>query len=163
MPLPLLRKIRYSLKYRIAAIIFLLEAIMMTTVLGVTLNYSMDESRKQLAVNEKVILNLLGNLSRIALLTAEYDELQPYIEQVVTDPNVTAVLLANAKNKVVVSNQYSYLGRPVPTFISDDTRHWRTLSIRNSSGQLGTLAMQFSEENLLETNQDVLNLAITIA
>lgn len=136
---------------------------MMATVLGVTLTYSMEETRKQLAVNEQVMLNLLGDLSRIALLTAEYDELQPYIEQVVNDPNVSAVLLANNKNTVVVSNRYSYLGRPIPNFINGESRHWRSLTIDNKAGNLGTLAMQFSEENLIKTNKEVMNLGITIA
>jgi len=136
---------------------------MMATVLGVTLSHSMEESRKQQAVNEKIMLSLLADLSRIALLTAEYVELQPYIEQVVNDPNVITVLVADNNHKVVLSNQYSYLGRPLPKFIHGETRHWRSQEIRNRAGFLGTIAMQFSEEELIKANRDVMNLAITVA
>lgn len=162
-PVKLFSRIRYSLKYRIAVIIFLLEALMMATVLGVTLSYSMEESRKQRVETEQVMLNLLADLGRIALLTAEYDELQPYVEKVVNDPTVSAVVLADSQDKIVVSNRYSYFGRQIPKFINDETRHWASVEIRNSTGKIGTLAIQFSEENMLQTNQEVMNLGITIA
>lgn len=87
--------IRYSLKYRIAGIIFILEAIMMTSVLGVTLSYSMKKSQQHRATTETVMMNLLGDLGRIALFTAEYGELQAYIEQVVEDPYIETVVLAD--------------------------------------------------------------------
>ncbi|NIQ12642.1 MAG: hypothetical protein GWO08_22520, partial [Gammaproteobacteria bacterium] len=69
---------RHSLKYRIAVIIFILELIMMGAVLGVTLSHSLETSQQHLTDSESVLLDLLGDLSRIALITAEYDELQPY-------------------------------------------------------------------------------------
>jgi len=136
---------------------------MMATVLGVTLNYSLNENRKHLEISEQVMLNLLGDLSRIALLTAEYDELQPYIDEVIADPHVETVLLVNHKNRVVVSSEYSYIGRPVPELGNTETRIWRYREISNASGSLGGLAIRFSNKNLLQTNHEVFNLGVRIA
>ncbi|MFV2056016.1 MAG: hypothetical protein ACC707_06075, partial [Thiohalomonadales bacterium] len=69
-----------SLKYRIAAIIFLLEAMMMAAVLATTyVNHSRSLDYQSQA-HEQVLLNLLGELSRVTFLTSEYSEIQSYIE-----------------------------------------------------------------------------------
>ena len=123
---------RFSLKYRIAAIIFVLEAFMMAAVLSMTLTHSLEDNKQQLNVNEQVLMNLLGDLSRIALLTAEYDELQPYIESVVADPNVVNVYLTDTKSRIVVSNKVEDIGNPLPDVKSDDYSIWRHRTIKNA-------------------------------
>jgi signal transduction histidine kinase/DNA-binding NarL/FixJ family response regulator len=158
-----LSRLRWSLKYRIALIIFVLEAAMMAAVLGVTLNYSRNETVKQLLANEQVLLQMLGDLSRVALLTSEYDELQPYIEEVVRDPHVRTVLLADRRGRVVVSNEYSFIGRELPTFGDTPTLHWLIRPVVNVGGNIGTLAIRFSHEELDRTNREVLNLGVSIA
>jgi signal transduction histidine kinase/DNA-binding response OmpR family regulator len=159
----LLHRLRHSFKFRIAAIIFLLEAVMMGAVLGVTLRISQAETEKQMEANEQVMHHLLGNLSRVALLTAEYDELQPYIEEVVRDPHVNLVLLANRRGRVVVSNEHARIGQPLPSFENSNRLRWLTREIHNSSGQIGTLAVRFSHAQLLETGREVRNLGVSIA
>ena len=158
-----LPRIRSSLKYRIAVIIFILEGLMMAAVLGVTLSYSQNESEKQLAINEQIMIQLLANLSRIALLTSEYDELQPYIEQVVKDPNIESVLLTDRRGRVVVSSDHDYIGVTLPEFNNTDTLRWQSLNITNSNGHLGSIAIRFSHENLIQTNRAARNLGISIA
>jgi signal transduction histidine kinase/response regulator of citrate/malate metabolism len=159
----LFHRIFSSLKYRIAAIIFLLEAGMMAAVLGVTLNHAQTETEKQLAANEEVMIQLIADLSRIALITSEYDELQPYIEQVVRDPHVRTILLADRRDRVVVSNKHEYLGKQMPGQASDEMGRWLTQRINNYSGKIGTLAIRFSRENLMETSRKARALGITIA
>lgn len=154
---------RFSLKYRIAAIIFVLEAFMMAAVLSMTLTHSLEDNKQQLNVNEQVLMNLLGDLSRIALLTAEYDELQPYIESVVADPNVVNVYLTDTKSRIVVSNKVEDIGKPLPNVKSDEYSIWRHRTIKNASSTLGTLVINFSHKRLLESNQGALNLGVTIA
>ncbi len=162
MPASPLRKIRHSLKFRIAVIIFLLEAVMMTTVLSVTLRYSLIESRKQLGLSEAVMMRLLGDLSRSGLLTEEYDDLQPYIEQVVNDPHIDSVFLANYKGRVVVSNEHSYIGKALPVFRNTPGRIWVVHDLTDSNGKLGTLAIRFSHAGLLAINQRLFRLGISI-
>lgn len=155
--------LRYSLKYRIALIIFILEAIMMTSVLGVTLSYSMKKAQQQRSTTETVMLNLLGDLSRIALLTAEYGELQAYIEQLVNDPYIETVVLADRDSNVVVTSELSLIGLRLPDYNSSETQHWLSTSIANQSGELGTLAIKFSNEALYQANREVMNLGIWTA
>ena len=61
-----------SLKYRIAATIFALEIVLFGSVLWMTLGHSMSSIHGQIASTESVTLQLLGDLSRSALLTDEY-------------------------------------------------------------------------------------------
>ncbi|MDH4133985.1 MAG: ATP-binding protein [Gammaproteobacteria bacterium] len=159
----LLRRVRSSLKYRIAAIIFLLEAVMMAAVLGVTLSYSRHETEKHLAANEQVMMQLLADLSRVALFTAEYDDLQPYMEEVVRDPRVSTVLLADRRGRVVVSSEHGAIGKPMPDLESDPARRWLSREITSGGRPIGVLAMRFSHEDLQRINREVWNLGVSIA
>ena len=104
-----------SLKYRIALIIFLLEAMMMAFVLWGTLTYSLEKRSTQLASSEQAMLNIIGGMSRIALLTEEYADLQPYIEGVLTDPHIVRVLLVDTDGRVVASTHLYRYGRAATT------------------------------------------------
>ena len=152
-----------SLKYRIAVIIFLLEAVMMAFVLGITLTEYRDSSREQAHKNEEVLMQLLADLSRIALFTGEYDELQPYIEHVIDDPRVEQVTLLDDRGTVVVSSDVADVGKPFLPDGSDADEYWLHKPIRNAAGQLGTLAIQISDKPLLAANQRVLDKGIQVA
>ena len=53
-----LKNFRHSLKFKITAIILLLEALMLAAVLGITLNVSLKENTKQWEIKEQeMILN----------------------------------------------------------------------------------------------------------
>lgn len=141
---------------------------MMTSVLSVTLNYSMKKSQQQRASTEKVMINLLSDLSRIALLTAEYGELQAYIEQIVDDPYIETVLLADRKNNIAVTSKLDQIGMKLSDYNAKhgqqlESQHWQTKLIVNPSGSIGTLAIKFSNKSLYEANREVMNLGISIA
>ena len=155
--------LRFSLKYRIAVVILSLEIVVMVLALGTTLKKYTDSNREQWAVAERVQLNLLSDLSRIALLTAEYDELQPYIEQAVADPHTERVLLVDRNDRVVVSSMVDDVGKNRPALIDTDERFWRTQEIANATGRVGMLAINFSHSELLATNRSAMDLGITIA
>ncbi|MDH5444989.1 MAG: ATP-binding protein [Gammaproteobacteria bacterium] len=165
-----IHNLRYSLKYRIALVIFILEACMMASVLGVTLNYSLKKSQQQRVATESVTMELLSNLGRAALFTSEYDEIQTYIEQVVDDPHIETIILTNRRGSVAVSNKLELIGREIPGHTKEhgidhdeNQEHWEVKEINNSSGTLGTLAIQFSNKSLFEANREVMSLGITIA
>lgn len=154
---------RLSLKYRIAGIIFLLEAVMMAAVLSATLNQNLEANRRQAAVNEQVLLTLLADLSRIALFTTEYDELQPYIEKVIDDPNVKKILLTDEHDRIVVSSDFSDVGNPRPNLDNTPEAFWRSQKIVNSAGALGEIAINFSHAQLLAANRKALDTGVSIA
>ena len=89
-----------SFKYRIAVTIFALEAILIAVVLWGTLRYSMDHVRQQAARTDEVTIRLLNDLSRTALLTDEYAELQAFIEGDQKDPRIRAVIIADAADPI---------------------------------------------------------------
>lgn len=155
--------LRLSLKYRIAIVILCLEVVVMVLALGTTLKKYTDSNREQWAVAERVQLNLLSDLSRIALLTAEYDELQPYIEQAISDPHTERVLLIDRHDRVVVSSNVDDVGTTAPPFIDTEERFWRTQEIINASGRIGMLAINFSHSELLAANRSAMDQGVAIA
>ena len=156
-----------SLKYRIAAIIFALEAIMMAVVLSLTLNSYFNANTELSTKNELVLMNILSDLGRVALFNAEYDEFQPYVEEIVANPIVEKVLLLDHDNRVVVSSDVTDVGRISPPINNlhnpSKSHYWRVNKIANSSGVLGKLAIMFSHESLVSANKKATDLGIATA
>ena len=152
-----------SLKYRIAVVIFLLEAAMMSIVFYTTVSRSQEINEKQLEVNEKVIVDLIGDLSRFALFTFEFDDLQSYIEKIAEDPHVVKVLIIDRKNRITASSNVNDIGMPIPQLINTDYEYWFLKEVRNASGVLGSVAVNFSNAELIAAKKEVLFLGIRIA
>jgi signal transduction histidine kinase/CheY-like chemotaxis protein len=152
--------VRFSLKYRIAIVIFLLEAVVISLALVATLESNFESSRAQYAKSEDVLLTLLGDMSRIALVTAEFDELQPYVEQVVADPHVGKVWLADRRDRIVVSSDAADLGSPLPSLSDTPKSFWKTQEISNAAGKTGMLAVNFSHAQLHAANRQALDAGI---
>ncbi len=148
-----------SLKFRIAASIFLLEAVMMVLVLSQTLQFSRESSREQLAVNEQVLLDLFSDLSQTSLFTVEFSELQQYAEKLVQDPHIRKVLVANASGVVVVSSSFAEVGNRLPgTFTDTPEMFWRKREIGS-----GMVAIQFSNKELNDATWRVTRRGLVIA
>src|SRR5688572_13098389 len=94
------RPLEMSLKYRIAATIFALEVLVIGTVLWITLGHSTRTVREQIARTEGVTLQLLADLSRAALLTDEFTDLQTFIEGATRDPRVITIVVSSAEGHV---------------------------------------------------------------
>jgi diguanylate cyclase (GGDEF)-like protein len=152
-----------SLKYRIAAVIFLLEAVMMSVVFYSTISRSQEINEKQLEVNEKVILDLIGDLSRFALFTFEFDDLQTYIEKITEDPHVVKVLIIDRKDRIAASSNVNDIGVSTPELISSANEYWLMKEVKNSSGILGRVAINFSNADIIAAKKEVLFLGIRIA
>ncbi|WP_455211884.1 putative bifunctional diguanylate cyclase/phosphodiesterase [Kaarinaea lacus] len=152
-----------SLKYRIAAVIFILEAVMMGVVFTVTLTRSDQINLQQLAVNEGIITSLLGDLSRTALFAGDYDELQPYIEKIVQDSSIVKVVVVDRNSRVGACSDASDIGKMLPPLISEGDTYWRAYTIKNSAQILGTVAINFSHSQFKRARQEVVELGIQIA
>jgi signal transduction histidine kinase len=155
-----------SLKYRIALMIFLLEAVMMGFVLWQTLGASLQSSREQLTANEQAMLGLVGGVGRIALLTEDYADMQPYLEEVLDDPRVSRALLADVDGRVVASTRPGDVGMTLQSVLdqpADGDLFWRTREIRSAAGLLGELGIEFSNDALVEAFTRARNLGVSIA
>jgi diguanylate cyclase (GGDEF)-like protein/PAS domain S-box-containing protein len=157
-------KLRFSsLRYRIAATILVLEAVMMVLVLSQTLTLSVQASRNQQSAHEEATLTAASEISRNALLWEEYSELLPYIRSVPYVGGVTHAFVADQRDVVVASTDLALLGRPIPPLESSNTEFWRTRHIANQNEKLGTLAIRFSNAKLLEAIKGARNFGIWIA
>ena len=150
----------YSLKFRIAACIFALEAVMMFLVLGQTLGFSEENTRLQLAQNEQAILDVFADLGQNALFTRDYGDLQQYAEKLTKDPHILKVMVSDRDRRIVVSTDFSELGSAFPVIFAETAeRFWRTKAV----GNLGMIAMQYSNRELIETSQRAVKRGIAIA
>ena len=148
-----------SLKFRIAFSIFILEAVMMILVMSQTFQLSRENTREQLTANEQVILDLLADLSKTSLFTVEFSELQQYSENLLKDPHITKVLVANRAGIIVVSSQFSEVGSRVPEkFIDTHEMFWRSRDVGT-----GVVAARFSNRELIDATWRVTRRGIIIA
>lgn len=152
-----------SLKYRIAIIIFLLEAVMLSVVLQQTLGQSFDASSKHISNNENAILNIIAGISKSALITEEYVELQPYIEHLISGTDATQIYLSNADNTIVASNSLGDIGKQFPKLEDKINYNWQSIKISNTSGLMGVLAIEFSNKELSNSHIDARDFGISIA
>lgn len=107
-----------SLKYRIATIIFILEAVMVGIILWQTLDHSQMMIRNQLASHDRAVLEIMGGISRIAFLTEEYADFQPYLENLLEDSRIQQVLLLDSRGIVVAGSDPDIVGEPPPQIFS---------------------------------------------
>ncbi len=153
----------HSLRYRIAATIFLLEVIMMTTVLWIVLGMLSNSARDQVEELEEVASGMLAQLSRPALLTEEYSQLQPYMERMRSDPHLLRILLLDSSRRVVAGTDLQYVGQSAPDYLPGIDSYWRVYEIHNAAEHLGTLAIQFSSLRIIKAERQARTTGILIA
>ena len=136
---------------------------MMTAVLWQTLSSSLDATRKLHEENDKVMLQLLADLSSTALLTEELADVQLYFQQVLQQPTVKHVLLTDVNDRVVASSNVGDVGNSLPALSDSADRYWRSQPVVSGAGNLGLLAIEFSNEALVAANSKARNLGVTIA
>ena len=151
------------LKFRIAVTISLLLTVLVTTLLWVTLSYSMKNVRDQIAVSESVALQLIGDLSRSALVTEDYANLQSFIQATQQDPRIETVILADTRGQIVVATKPEFIGGALPRLNASEHRYWRTGEVTGHSNVLGTLAIEFSNTALVAAYKKIRNVALAVA
>lgn len=154
---------RLSLRYRIALVIFLLEACMLAAVLSVSLSQSRSTAADFNAASQKASLDLLSNLSVTALLTGEYSDYQLYIDDVKKQPSIVRILLVDAREQVVASTQVDDVGHKKVEVVKLQEAGWRIQPVDSAAGVLGTLFVQYSDAALTASYHKTRNLALGVA
>jgi diguanylate cyclase (GGDEF)-like protein/PAS domain S-box-containing protein len=154
---------KLSLRYRIALVIFLLEACMLASVLGVTLSQSQQTAREFNTASQKASLDLLSNLSITALLTSEYSDYQLYIQDIQKQPSLQHIVLADYTGRVVAGSRVTDVGLVMDDIVLDSETGWQVQPVDTPAGPMGTLAVQFSDEALSAAQLKTRNLALVIA
>lgn len=154
---------RHSLRYRIAVVIFLLEACMLAVVLSVTLSQSRATADRFNRASQDASLDLLGKLSDVALLTSEYADYQSYIEDVQKQPTIDRIVLADARDTVVAATSVEDLGKPLSEIPRDAAQGWKNREIKTAAGDLGVLSVKFSGAALAAAYSKTRATAIALA
>ena len=152
-----------SLRSRIAFTIFLLVVILIGATLYITLCHSMRSVDQQIRSSQHVVMGLLGDLSKAALLTEEFSELQTFIEGTVDDPNISTVMIGDVDGRVIAATDGALIGRSLPARTNAGDRYWREIGIHGKSGKLGILAIEFSKAPIRAAFQETLNLGVAVA
>ncbi|MFV2055160.1 MAG: EAL domain-containing protein [Thiohalomonadales bacterium] len=135
----------------------------MSFILSITVNRAQEINKQQFEIKENLILNLLSDLSRFALFSQEYQELQPYIENISKDPHVLKVLILNRNNLIMTSSNVSDVGQPAPQLLDMAETYWRNHEVKNAAGILGNVAINFSKSGTENAKKDILLTGIRTA
>jgi len=155
----------FTLKYRIAAVVTGLQTLLIGAVLWLVLSLSWASVDQQMGVKARGLVVTLEEVSRVALLRGEYDDLQPYVEKLAADPDVALVRVADSRNTVVVSTDESEVGRPLPPLPAERGagQIWLAHEFGDTSGKLGTLSLHLSDAVLRREYQRTRDLALLVA
>lgn len=153
----------FSLKYRIALVAFLLQLAMFSHLLWQTYSVTRDAELKQLQVREEVFLELLGKVSRNALLISEYSEFQNLVLSFTADPHINQIILMDQHGRVVASNDMHELGTSRPAMDLTPQMAWRSCELSNATERLGILAVRYSRAGFHQGQRAMLMRGIPIA
>ncbi|MEM8951316.1 MAG: PAS-domain containing protein, partial [Pseudomonadota bacterium] len=152
-----------SLRARIAVTISVLEMVLLAAVLYITLTHSMEGVDQQIDSSQQVTMDLLGDLSKAALITEEFDELQAFIDGTERDPNIRTVIIGDVEERVIAATDNGMVGDIMPVLEDEGDRYWRHIDIRGAHTDLGSLAIEFSQAPLREAYQRTLKVGLIIA
>ncbi|MDD2501363.1 MAG: EAL domain-containing protein [Geobacter sp.] len=155
--------ITFSLKYRIALVVFILQIAIFTPLLWFTFTAYRDSDLKQLQTREDVFMGLVSQLGRKALLTAEPTDFQLFIAPFSTAPHIKRIVLLNQSGIVVASTVPTDLGGPAPVHTHGSDIVCKSSEIANATEQLGSISVHFSRAEMDKNIEALLKRGVPIA
>lgn len=157
----MIKKRLFSLKYRIAITVFILEAIMLTVVLWNTFSFIEKQAKDDLHQRQQVIIELIEQITSNSLMAEEYDDLQQYIEQISLDPEIITISILNKKNIIIAHSDFQNVGLKSKQHENSRYKFWLSKKILD----LGTVEVEFSllriEQQLNEAKKMGVGIAAT--
>lgn len=136
---------------------------MLTVVLWQTLGLSLRASAEQSSLTHDMLIGLVSDLSRSALLTDDYADIQLYLEHVQKEPTVEQIFVTSTNDLVIAGIPPNMVGQTLSDTINSQFFYWRKEPISTLAGNLGYLVVMFSNKALEKSNKQVRNIGITIA
>lgn len=152
-----------SLKIRIAATVFLLELILLPTVLWQTQSVANERAKQQVSTQDNTIVQLLSEVSHVALLTTEYSEVSPQFDQAAENPHIMEIHLYDERERIIASSNLQSLGKDFSHETTDPDTYWLRHPIEGASDQIGALHVKFSDKELKAAYKESLTLGLSIA
>ncbi|BAN69725.1 putative bifunctional diguanylate cyclase/phosphodiesterase [endosymbiont of unidentified scaly snail isolate Monju] len=152
-----------SFKVRIVVTILLLELVMLSLVLGFTQTSAFERTREQIAAQDDIILDLLGEAGLTALPTREFSELAPLFRQAATNPHIQQILLLDDRQQVIAASDPQLIGQHLEERPTPPDTYLRAREIRSGPHSLGKILVTFSNRELEAAYASTLSLGIGIA
>ncbi len=144
-----------SFRYKLAATIFALQALLMVAVAwqsGDVLNSVLDEHKSS---EHREILDLLSSYGRSALTDGNFDVVQASLVLFAHDERVERALLANADGIILAGSPDSMVGQAAPATVDSDSSTWTSLRIDVDDDTSGRLIIEFSRAHIVELRSQV--------
>ena len=152
-----------SLKLRIAATIFCLEAVMVAVLLVVTLRYAGDTARAALAAADRQAAAMFQDLARVALLNDEYGGIQSFIEEARANARLRRAALIDLSGMVVAASDPARIGVRLPDRAGKAGWPPELIGIGSGAYRLGWLSLEFSDDGLAAAYRGAARLGIGVA
>jgi len=145
---------RISLRYRIAAVVFVFTGALAVILLRQVQTAQEELAAAQLAAAEATISDLLAEVGRLAVVRSEYGDLQQLFEKVRQNAQVRTIAVADADGRVVASTDAALLGKSLPPLRDGELTAWRTRELVNAAGRQGLLALEVSRAQLVQARRE---------
>ena len=119
-----------------------LPAMVVSYILWETLSFNSDQIRAQLNETDNVTVDLLSDLTRVAMFSQEYEPIQGHVTRISEDPRVRKIFVADDTKIILASNQLDMLGETLPSLVSSESEYW----INRDLGNQGSVHVQFSSD-----------------
>jgi signal transduction histidine kinase len=152
----------HSLKLRISLLITLLTGSLMASVIVGTFLVLTDDDQLHLEAKEAVFARFTEHLSREALLSRDYANLQLFLRDQLSDNEINHLCVANDQKIVVASSNPVEIGRNMADIHNGQT-HARRVVISNAAGRLGEVHLEFNHAQVERLKKKVLNFSLLAA
>ena len=119
-----------------------LPAIVMIYILWETLSFNSEQISAQLNETDNVTVDLLADLTSVAMFSRQYEPVQGHVSRISEDPRVRKIFVADNLKTILASNQLDMLGEQLPRLVNNDTEYW----INRELGDQGSVHVQFSSD-----------------
>ena len=151
-----------SLRLRIALAILALGTLLVGGVLFVTLRHSLETTRATVAIADHETTALLSEMSRLALLAGEFEQVQAFIDALDKHSRLRDVVVLDAASRVRAAT--------APRQIGDGSDEgwpgqpgWMASEIVSGGQRLGWLQARFSDDDVLAANREAYRIGIGLA
>lgn len=97
-------------KYRMTLAIFVLASLVLSVVVTQSMDEYLEGTRIEQLKHEEATLALLGDFARMALLTTDYEDIQPQLEKISLLSDVEAILLSDDRGTIVAASEVVSMG-----------------------------------------------------
>ncbi|MBC8318719.1 MAG: hypothetical protein H8E41_12510, partial [Desulfobulbaceae bacterium] len=151
-----------SQRHQLTAIIFGLITLLVSMLLWGVLTVSQSGQEQRLQAREEVLLAFVATICRGGLLTNEYADSQLLAEDLLGDPQIEKIMLADYRGRILISTSSVDIGEPFQREkLTEPT--WRFQIIDNPTGTLGTLAILFSRVALEDAARELRQTSLLLA